>query len=282
MAIVNETKPRLMHFVACKTVREYNRNQEIKQFLLTEKKQAKQSQQKHQLETPERTYNTSELQYPSQPGPSHQFDIPGPSKTKPQQRKRKQKPIKRPQKSISDFERKSKEAAIAQSKLNKAKERQRQLSQSPRIQLDTTKLQANKSIEVINLISDSSQGSPIEIYTSNAPTSFMTIPATKNTKTPERVNRKIDKIIHRITNSPKKQNQDNEPQLISITPADNMNPNTELLSIITAHQSTQVEPQIHITATTTQVNPKDNIENSNQLVTNKTTNQHRLRHTNPR
>ena len=28
LAIINETKPRLMHFVACKTVREYNRNQE--------------------------------------------------------------------------------------------------------------------------------------------------------------------------------------------------------------------------------------------------------------
>ena len=114
MAIVNETKPRLMQFVACKTVREYNRNQEkIKQFLLTEKKQAKQSKQKFQLEKPKRTDHTSELQYPSQPGPSHQFDIRGPSKTKPQQRKRKQKPTKRTQKSISDFERKSKEAAIA-------------------------------------------------------------------------------------------------------------------------------------------------------------------------
>ena len=111
-----------MHFVACKTVREYNRNQEkIKQFLLTEKKQAKQSQQKHQLERPERTYNTSGLQYPSQPGPSHQFDIPGPSKTKPQQHERKQNQIKRPQQSISDFERKSKEAAIAQSNSIKPK-----------------------------------------------------------------------------------------------------------------------------------------------------------------
>ena len=48
-----------------------------------------------------------------------------------------------------------------------------------------------------------------------------------------------------------------------------MSPNTELISIIPAHQSTPVEPQIHITATTTQVNPKDNIENNNQLVTNK-------------
>ena len=33
LAIVNETKPRLIHFVACKTVREYKRNQEkIKEF----------------------------------------------------------------------------------------------------------------------------------------------------------------------------------------------------------------------------------------------------------
>ena len=195
--------------------------------------------------------------------------MPGPSRKKPQQRKRKQKPTKRPQKSISDFERKSKEAATAQSKLNKAKERQRQLSQSPRIQLDTTKLQANKSIEVINLITDSSQGSPIKIFFSNHPTAFMTIPATKITKTPERVNKKIDEIIHRITHSPKKQNQENEPQLISITPADNTSPNTELISIKPAHQSTPVEPQLLITATTTQVNPKDDIENNNQLVTNK-------------
>ena len=41
MAIVNKTEPRLMQFVACKTIRDYNRNQEkIKQFLLTERKQA--------------------------------------------------------------------------------------------------------------------------------------------------------------------------------------------------------------------------------------------------
>ena len=56
--------------------------------------------------------HTTELHYLSEPGPSHQLDILGPSKRKPQQRKRKPKPTKRPQKPISDFERKSKEAAI--------------------------------------------------------------------------------------------------------------------------------------------------------------------------
>ena len=97
----------------------------------------------------------------------------------------------------------------------------------------------------------------------------MNTPATKNTKTPERVNGKIDKIINRITHSPNKKHQENEPQLISITPADNTSPNTKLISIIPAHQSTPVEPQLHITATTTQDNSKDDTENRNQLVTNK-------------
>ena len=162
LAIVNESKPRLMQFVACKTVREYNRNQGKKQFLFKEKRQAKQVQQKQslQLKRPESTDIASGLKDPNEPGPSHQQDIPGPSKRKPQQRKQKQQPTKLPQKPTSDFDRKSKEAAIAQTKLNKAKERQRQLSQSPRVQLDTAQLHANQSIEVINLASDSSQGSP--------------------------------------------------------------------------------------------------------------------------
>ena len=37
LAIVNETKPRLMQFVACKTVREYNRNQEKKTLSFSRK-----------------------------------------------------------------------------------------------------------------------------------------------------------------------------------------------------------------------------------------------------
>ena len=90
--------------------------------------------------------NTNELHHPNEPGPSHQLDIPGHPKRKPQQRKRKPQPTKRPQKLISDFDRKSKEAAIAQTKLNKAIEHQRQLSKSPRIQLDTKKFkQTNQS-----------------------------------------------------------------------------------------------------------------------------------------
>ena len=249
LAIINETKPRLMHFVACKTVREYNRNQEkIKQFLLTEKKQYKQSKQKDQLDRPEEPTNINEAHFYSQPGPSHQLEIPGPNNRNPPQRKRKQQPTKRSTKPKSDFDRKSKEAAIAQSKLNKAKERQRKITNSPRIQMDTSKLEQNKSIEVINLISDSSQGSPIKIFTSDDPTAFMSTPARK--KSQEQLNKKIDKIIHRITHSPKKQ-QNNDEKIISITPANHTRLIQDIISITPAHQSTPVDP-ITKTMTSTQ------------------------------
>ena len=97
----------------------------------------------------------------------------------------------------------------------------------------------------------------------------MTTPAKKNTKNKEQVNRKIDQIINRIIHSPTKHHEENAQQLITITPADNTSPNTELLSIKPAHQSTPVEPQPHITATTTQENPKDKTKDNNQLVINK-------------
>ena len=83
------------------------------------------------------------------------------------------------------------------------------------------------------------------------------------------MNQKIDKTINRIIHSPTKHHQEKAQQLITITPADNTSPNTELISIIPAHQSTPVEPQPHITATTTQENPKDKTKDNNQLVINK-------------
>ena len=76
----------------------------------------------------------------------------------------------------------------------------------------------------------------------------MSTPARK--KSQEQVNKKIDKIIHRITYSPKKQ-QNNDAQIISITPADHTSPSQDIISITPAHQSTQVDPQAK-TMTTTQ------------------------------
>ena len=167
---------------------------------------------------------------------------------------RKQQP-KLPQKPTSKFDRKSKDAALAQTKLNKAKERKRQLSQSQRVQLDTSQFHTNKLIEKINLASDSSQGSPVTIYTSDDPAAFMSTPAKKNSKNKEHVNRKIDKIINRIIKSSNKHQQENEQQLISITPADNTSPKVQLISISPAHQSTPVKPIHYITATSSREDP---------------------------
>ena len=79
----------------------------------------------------------------------------------------------------------------------------------------------------------------------------MKTPPKKNLKNKEHVNRKIDKIINRLIASPNKQHQNNEQQLISITPA---------------HQSTPSDPKQPATGPTNQKDPKDNTTNKNQLV----------------
>ena len=220
LAIVNETKPRLMHFVACKTVREYKRNQEkIKEFLLTEKKTVK----KNQLD---------QQQNECIPGPSSLMDQPGPSgtqlvqasKDKKQPKREGTAPIKRTYKRNKDFDQRSKEAAIAQTKLEKARQRQKNKTNSPRIQLDTTKLHKDKTVEIINIASDSSQGSPFQIYTSENPNAFKH-PQTNTDIIKSKRDEKIDKIIRKITNSPQRTLVEPESeQLITIIPASTSTP----------------------------------------------------------
>ena len=90
---IQEPKPRLMHFVACKTVREYNRNREkIRKFCLEEKKQL-QAQEKDQEQRRDETTAS-----PSGPSTSPTQQQAGPSKkqnaTKPKgQRERKRKAL---------------------------------------------------------------------------------------------------------------------------------------------------------------------------------------------
>ena len=85
LAIVNETKPRLKRFVACKTVKEYNRNQEkIKEFLLTEKKNIRQAQIREQQEE-------------CIPGPPFQVNQPGPNSTQQTQRTKNSRQQRKPQ-----------------------------------------------------------------------------------------------------------------------------------------------------------------------------------------
>ena len=242
LAIVTETKPRLMQFLACKIVSEYNRNREkMNQHLLTKKKEAKQTQHSKPPTSSNRGY-TNQLERHGSPnnnsqqpqldisGPSYQQEIPGLSKRKQHHQKRKAQPRKRTQPKTSNFKKKSNEAALAQTKLAKAnyhihQQRQKQLSHSS----DSTQFRKNKSIEVINLASDSSQGSPSIIITSNDPDAFtfLTTLSTKKPKNPARTNRKMDKIISKISNSPTKQPRHETELLISIIPADHSTPTEE-------------------------------------------------------
>ena len=190
-----------------------------------------------------------------------QTDQPGPSgsqrnqtsKTPKQQRRKGTAPTKRTYKPNKDFEVRSKEAALAQSRLEKAKQRQKQKVNSPRIQLDMKKLQKDKSMEIINLASDSSQGSPLQIFTSDNPNAFMNDNPKSKDHSPTKRDAKIDKIIKRITSSPKKTTTEPEmDQIITIIPA------STSTSIGTNNKDTQQRDTEQITTKPTGIN--NNIE----------------------
>ena len=197
IAIATETnpdKPRLIEFVACKTVGEYKRNREkIKKFYLDEKKQ------KEKLAVEQ----TKQQQDEPQPGTSkqtQQAEIKTTKKDnttmKQRQKQRKgkagslrrkaQQPTKRT--NISQFESRSKQAALAQSKSEQAKRRQRRHSSI--VSTDLEKWNNSDTVEVINLVSDSPQQSPITIVTSSLPKDFM--------NTPNKGRRSVERIVQKL------------------------------------------------------------------------------------
>ena len=74
-------------------------------------------------------------------------------------------------KAAYQFEIKSKQAALAQSKLEQAK--RRQVRSSSVISTDLDRWNKSDTVEVINLVFDSPQKSPITIVTSSSPKDFM-------------------------------------------------------------------------------------------------------------
>ena len=204
-----EPKPRLMHFVACKTVREYNRNKEkIRKFCLEEKRKL----QTHEMEqaTPALTQEdrstmdptgTSNKQLQQQAGPSNKKQQPVTQKRLTECKRETLPPSKRilwPSKNkTSTFEQKPKEAAIAQTKLTLARKRQQQLKQKQHtlIHMDLSTLSNSKTKEIINLASDSSNSSPMRIVTSSSPKDFMTKKLKSPTKSPKR---NIDNVVEKI------------------------------------------------------------------------------------
>ena len=75
------------------------------------------------------------------------------------------------------------------------------------------------------MASDSSQGSPLQIFTSDNPNAFMYGQPSQRDNSPTKRDAKIDKVIRRITNSPKKTPAEPEyEQIITITPASTSTP----------------------------------------------------------
>ena len=200
--------------------------------MLTEKRQAKQTQQSkpstsshrglsNQLESPSNNSQKPQLDIP---GPSYQHEMLGPGKRNQHHQKKKSLTDKA---SANENKRLRNKIEGSSPSRTKAKQRQRQLSRSSRVQLDTTQLCKNKSIRAINLASDSSQGSPITTFTSKDHEAFMTAPSTQKPDNPAHTNRKRDKINNQISNSPTEQLRQETEQLISIIPADHSTPTEE-------------------------------------------------------
>ena len=165
-------EPRLTEVVACKTVGKYKRNRaRNRNFYLDEQKQKEKKAQEEKAKSQQGPFQSGRYQQ----GPAQWSNDPinqantsarkqrhkprkgttGSPKRKPQQpRKRTNTP-----KAASQFDTKSKQAAQAQSKLEQARRRQRRSSSF--ISTDLEQWNNSDTVEVINLLSDSTQQSPI-------------------------------------------------------------------------------------------------------------------------
>ena len=101
-------------------------------------------------------------------------------------RRKAQQPTKRT--NVSQFEAKSKQAALAQSKLEQAKRRQQRYSSI--VSTDLNRWNNSDTVEVINLVSDSPQQSPITIVTSSSPKDFM--------HTPNKGRGSVERIVQKL------------------------------------------------------------------------------------
>ena len=263
---LQEPKPRLMNFVASKTVREYNRNREkIRKFCLEEKRRIQTRETEQASPVDESTMDpagTSNFQTQQQAGPSGKKKNTDTQKRRTERKRKALSPSKRklrPSKNkTSTFEQKSKEAANAQTKLTIAKKRQHaKQKQHPLFHMDLSALSNSKTIEIINLASDSSNSSPMRIVASSSPKDFMTNPKRDFTlKSPSKSPKKnIDIVVEKI----KATNKHPEAQttydtdsdtdyanIITIKKADPLKTNTQD-NIISQQDTTTPQPQHYST-----------------------------------
>ena len=310
-----ENKPRLIHFVACKTVREYNRNKDkIRKFCLEEKKQLQREAQltgtqqvieQNRPGTPARaseareerpnqdkpgtSYMKSNQPLQHQAGPSNKKLNRNSQKLRTERKRKALSPFKkttRPTRNkTSALEQKAEEAAMAQTKLTLARKRiqQRAQKQHPLIHMDLSALSNSKTIEIKNLASDSSTPSPMRIVTSSSANDFMT-------KSPKR---NIDNVVDRI----KASNQAREEQttkdtytdtdyanILTIKKADppkvstqdNTTTQRNLTTPQPQHSSTPIQQEYHQHHQTAEHDSTSDIENEPQTNTTATDNRQQI------
>ena len=182
-----QAKPQLMELVVLKTIGEYNRNTEkLRKFYLDEQKAKyvdKRPQADTQTDTEDIPTNDEQPRSSNATTKTKQKRTQRKANTKSPKRKER-KPTKRTNNQKATlFETKSNQAALAQSKLEQPKRRQQQPRRKTSfVQTELDSWSNSETVEVINLISDSPQQSPIAIVTSKSPIDFMTQagPRTKN------------------------------------------------------------------------------------------------------
>ena len=242
---------RIIHMVACKSLREYNNNQEkIKKFWLEEIRQAKlrqqalipgpssiptstptgeqniynhekifelaknnqsQQQKRRQQKNGKLTPRNNNQNNNSKLKDGKKYTMPHKEQKQENQGKRKQQT-----KPNEPFLTKSRAAALQQTKIHMEKEQNRSF-----IKINEDELTKSPTIDVITLISDSTQGSPLKVYTSNNKFDFMATspdspvipPFQSRILTP-----KIDKTIKKIQQLNATPSSSNSPIVYNTTP----------------------------------------------------------------
>ena len=188
---------------------------------------------------------TSNFPTQQQAGPSDKKQNSNTQKRRTERKRKALSPSKRTLRPLknktSTFEKKSKEAAIAQTNLTLARKRQQaKQKHHPQFHMDLFALSNSKTIEIINLASDSSNSSPMRIVTSSSPKNFMT-------------NAKRDSMLKSPSKSPKK-NIDNVVEKIKAT---NKHPDSQ-----TTHDTNSDKDYANIITIKTADPPKTNTQDT--------------------
>ena len=176
-------------------------------------------------------------------------------------RRKPQQPTKRIH--VPQFEAKSKQAALAQSKTEQAKRRQQRYSSI--VSTDLDRWNNSDTVEVINLVSDSPLQSPITIVTSSSPKDFMhtpnksrgsverivqKLPINKDNmeETPSQPVRNIEQLIQHTSTEPTRDIQQQQQQPTITQTSHNIDDEVPVTILIESDSDHNIMPEEPLTA----------------------------------